>query len=375
MLQVVLRDAPRIVGDESDPEKTEGGERQQQPMVSLRARKTDEGYLLDLKIHHALYDAVSLPLLIEDLHLLLSEQRLPDRKLVYTDFLALTTMQQALNERRAFWTDYLHDVRPMRLRQPQTDGAHKRVGIFKPGIFSMAAELEAVARREGLSLQAILFAAYAKVYAGLTAASGNEARDVVLGIYLSNRSHLTDLESLPAPTVNLVPLLVRSPNETSILELAKDVQRDLQAIGDTASRCSVGLWEVVEWTGVQVDTFVNFLKLPDSPNEHEEGGSRSEQDGGVLIRPVDGLRLQERLQVVEAPQNPTEKMLPELEELKGSVVDAYQHSLDIEMTVTNDGKLDAGLFCAEEMLGLERAGEALQEMVLMLEKVVGKARE
>ncbi|KAK3699962.1 hypothetical protein LTR37_016206 [Vermiconidia calcicola] len=399
MLQVVLRDTPRGVRHEGGSEGTDLGGRQQQPMVSLRARKADEGYLLDLKIHHALYDAVSLPLVIEDFRLLLSEQRLPDRKLEYAYFLALAATQQALNERKVFWKHYLQNVRPMRLRQPQTDGAQMRVEIFKPGIFSMAAELEAVARREGLSLQAILFAAYAKVYTSLAAvaidASDNEASDVVLGIYLSNRSHLTDLESLPAPTVNLVPLLVRSPKEKSVLELAKQVQRDLQAIGDTAARCSVALWEVVEWTGVQVDTFVNFLKLPDSPNEQEDGGNRSEQDGGVLIHPVDGLRLQERQRVAEAPQNSTEKMLPELEDLRGSVVDAYQvshvpvhrldfsravtdkrqHSLDIEMTVTNDGKLDVGLFCPEELLGLQRAGEALQEMVAMLEKVVGKARE
>jgi hypothetical protein len=54
--------------------------------------------------------------------------------------------------------------------------------------------------------------------------------------------------------------------------------------------------------------------------------------------------------------------------------DTSQHSIDIEMTVT-DGKLDVGLFCPESMVSLERAEEALTEFKALLEKVVGKAKE
>jgi hypothetical protein len=53
--------------------------------------------------------------------------------------------------------------------------------------------------------------------------------------------------------------------------------------------------------------------------------------------------------------------------------DTSQHSIDIEMTVT-DGGLDIGLFCPESMVSLEQGEEALTEFKALLEKVVGKAK-
>ena len=64
----------------------------------------------------------------------------------------------------------------------------------------------------------------------------------------------------------------------------------------------------------------------------------------------------------------------EVDDLLTSFANVSQHSIDIEMTVA-DGKLGVGIFCPEEMLGLEKAEEALQELKSTLEKLVGKTEE
>ena len=386
LLQIVLRNSPNSYETRSRLREKSPGT---QPLVSLEAQQNEAGFLFSLRIHHALYDAISLPLIVQDLQNVLSEKEPAVSKLKSEDYIAFSVTKEARQYRKDFWTEYLKDVKPMHLQQSVTDGRHKRVEIFKLGIFSNAADLEKIARKESLSTQALLFAAYAKVYAmlieqapGTTATEADT--DVVLGIYLSNRSHLADLKSLPAPTVNLVPLLVRSPQQKSLLDVARQIQADLQEIG-TPERSAVGLWEIFEWTGIKVDTFVNFLKLPDIGNDDASNEGRE----CVVIREIDERRTEERSRVVE-PLNEEFNVPVELQSLEG--MDAYkvcsgsckrkirrnanfwQHSVDIEMTIT-DGKLDVGLFCPEDMIDLEQANEALEEFRRVLEKLAGKAKQ
>jgi hypothetical protein len=70
---------------------------------------------------------------------------------------------------------------------------------------------------------------------------------------------------------------VRTPLQSNIVESAKQIQQDLQQIGEL-SIATTSLWEIKNWTGVVVDTFVNFLTLPDA------GEARS-MDEGVKIVP------------------------------------------------------------------------------------------
>jgi hypothetical protein len=312
VLQVVLRADP-----ENADEEREAALNIQQPMVSLQFEKNDAGHELKLKMHHALYDAVSLPILVHDIASLLAGKSLSTPKLEFEDFIASSVTHRSRQVRKHFWSDYLDDFNPLTLIQPQADGQQKRVEIFKPAFFSGVDDVEKIARKENISLQSVLFAAYAKIYSTLGPASDSASQDVVLGIYLSNRSHLSDLESLAAPTVNLVQLLVRAPLQSSLLEVAKRVQEHLQKIG-TAQNSAVGLWEVEQWTGVRIDTFVNFLKLPGVDNE--DAGRQCE----VHIKAVDDGRREDRSRVVEPGDGGGFVMPRALEGMKG--VDASQVS-------------------------------------------------
>ena len=361
-----------------------------QPMVSLRASRLDEGFELKLKIHHALYDAVSLPLLIGDFRGLLASLRPSRSSIKFEDFLALSLTSEAERKRKDFWTRYLANAKPVHIPQPATPGAQRRVEIFHPSLFTNCAALEAMARKEGVTVQSLLFAAYASIYARLAHTTTNEDKDdngtdVVLGIYLSNRSHLPDLSSLAAPTLNLVPLLVRSPESTGLLECAKQIQQDLGEIG-TAEHSAVGLWEIVEWTGIRVDTFVNFLKLPDGNEMEDKEDAHGKHN--VNIEEASDRRIAARSQVVRPPAG-TFEMPTELNEMKvadayqvspffvpvamSKIIDAYQHSVDIEATVAN-GELDMGIFCPESMLAQPDAEGVLEDVRKALEKLVGKSK-
>ncbi|KAK5701155.1 NRPS protein [Elasticomyces elasticus] len=359
MLQVVLKEAKNsftVQGEEHHPDHC-------QPMVALGGFKDHGVWRLELSIHHALYDAVSLPILIQDFKTLLGRAEPQKSSVGYSDFLALSASADSCEARKTFWTSYLRNIAPGQLRQPEASGQHKRVELFKPGLFPDVSKLEGLSRKQGVTVQALVFAAYAKLYASLVTGSTDaadssikdEGSDVVLGIYLSNRSHLPELDKLAAPTLNLVPLLIRSASEKSLLELAKQVQIDLGNIG-SAQNSAAGLWEIAEWTGVKVDTFVNFIKLAEQSEDAED-------EGGVVITGLDERRTTEYARVAE-PKDVGIKTPPSGLE-KRALGDAYLYSVDLEATITH-GALDVGLFSPEEMLGLDKGEKVLEKLRDML---------
>jgi hypothetical protein len=397
MIQVVLRQVPdNFTSGECKPKIAPT-----QPMAHLHATSTADGWRVQLSIHHALYDAISLPLLMEDFQTLVSGVSPTASQISQADFLALSLKPSAQTSRQSFWKSYLSKAKPLSLQQPASNQVQTRVEIFKPGLLPMTSTLEATARRENLTPQSILFAAHARVYAKLARRTQSDTSDddVVLGIYLAGRSHIEHLPTLRSPTLNLVPLLVRSVSSTPLLDIAKQIQQDLQAIG-SAENSAVGLWEIAAWTGVKVDTFVNFLRLPDAAEENENE-HKNGQDEVVRLEAIDDERLAARSQLINPKNNGETQSVDfqvpkELSPLKGQSqtqdVSAYlvsyhksskgpdplareqtltylppQHSLDLEATLTPSGTLDVGLFCPTAMLGLPEAEKTLEELRKELE--------
>ncbi|KAK6441335.1 NRPS protein [Oleoguttula sp. CCFEE 5521] len=356
LVQVVFRTADNAITFEDEVLTAEVA----QPLMHLHAQKVEEVWELRLSIHHALYDAVSLPGLISDFGTLLRGSSLAPKTVTQEDFVALAVTDEAQRSRQAFWTTYLRRIKQRQIAERTTLGTHGRVEIFQPALISSTNNLATLARDNDISIQSSFFATCAKVYAGLgQGVSGGE--DVVLGIYLANRSHLDNLSSLRAPTLNLVPLAIRSAGSRSLLELAKQIHRDLQEIG-TAVNSAVALWEIEKWTAVTVDCFVNFLKLPDA--EEDSSG-----DVDIKLEEANDGRLEQRAGLISRPGSDRFTMPAQLQGLPGMraykvrlhscstsdyVTDFSQHSLDIEASV-RDGALHMGIFCPDALLDLEEA--------------------
>ncbi|KAI7241594.1 peptide synthetase, partial [Hortaea werneckii] len=411
VLQVALKTPPPSFHDET--KKTLHGSVHNQPMVDLSVSNVNEGhYRLSLKIHHVLYDAVSLPLLVQDFNTLLLHQEPRPSPIKYEDFLALSLPPQVQQTRRNFWTSYLADIKqPLRLRQPSSTGTElgrksqepkTRVEIFKPGLLPSTTELDRIARKEGITVQALLFAAYAQIYAALASrtqqprdttashvSSSVETEDLLLGIYLSSRTLLPSLEHLPAPTLNLVPLAIRAPRSKPLVALAREVQRDLERINDSPSSAedgdgegggnpsSVGLWEIKQWTGREVDTFVNFLRVPGGHDDDGDSGrnlvreaesvadKRKGEGYSRIVRPEIGSSSKQQVELemktTAAAGRGNDGVPAELGGLE-KIADAYPASLDLEATISPSGTLDVGIFCPEEMLGLQEAEGVLEAL-------------
>ncbi|CUS14787.1 unnamed protein product [Tuber aestivum] len=252
------------------------------PPVFLCTLNTPTETFIFITIHHALYDGVSLPRLIAKFQGFLDKSigRLPTPDPEGPDFVDTVAFMQSrdLGHQRSFWTRYLTESSSTCVPEKphSTSPPEKRVAHFQPRALSNVAKLEKECRQRGISVQAVFLAAYAKIFAQQQCDKHGplgSRKDAIFGIYLSNR-HLpvADIESLAAPTLNIVPIRVLAPGNKSTAEVARQIQGDLMTIGDPENSV-VPLWRIREWTGVQVDCFFNFLKLPGSPmwNSNDDG--------------------------------------------------------------------------------------------------------
>lgn len=256
LLQVILKTAPESFFDTKAPR----ADSPTQPMVQMVASNSSKGYDLELRIQHSLYDAVSIPRLVEEFQITINGMTPPTPSIGFVNYLALSLTPKVQQSRQNFWKHYLQDAHPLHLRQSRRESSRK-VQIFKPAAFSSCASLQHCGREAQVTIQALLFAAYAKVYAAHASNEGDSG-DVVFGIYVANRSHLPELDQLAAPTLNLLPIFVPSPTRSGLVDIAKRIDSDLRLIG-SAENSGVSLAEIYRWTGVKVDSFVNFLRLPE----------------------------------------------------------------------------------------------------------------
>ena len=178
-------------------------------------------------------------------------------------------------QQKAFWISYLSGSISAQMNGISSFEA-ERVQLFRPNLIVNLSLIEKKLREHGISFQAYFFAVFARVHAKLVSdtqkTSEEEVAELVVGVYLANRSHESKgLAELLAPTVNVVPLRLPLQPALSIFESARMVQDDLSRIS-SIENCTVSLSDIHDWTGVKIDCFVNFLRLPDmekAPASHE----------------------------------------------------------------------------------------------------------
>lgn len=244
-----------------------------------------------LDIHHALYDGVSLDIIMAQLQEIYHCQ-IPSfqGQFQMEDFLAVGLTDASQKARRRFWSSYLGESENPVFPLVEHDfGWIARQSQFTPGLIPSTQRLSAIAKLHGISIQVIFFAAFARVHASHLSKVGVQiSKDIVFGIYLANRSHpIEGLTTLASPTLNLVPLRIRDVLSTSVVESAKTVQQDLHALS-TPDNSGVGLWEISDWAGVVIDCFVNFLSLPGGSDDgNNDGIVDEEEEIGWVPKPVD----------------------------------------------------------------------------------------
>ncbi|KAJ0119826.1 hypothetical protein J7T55_014031 [Diaporthe amygdali] len=321
------------------------------PFVSLRLQPNGvRNWVLRLKIHHALYDGVSLPMIMERFKDLLSQGAATGKRengLASWGGLVFSSMnEQTRTSQKSFWTQYLDGAKavPLRLANSNSTSMGKRVSFLMQTAVSNTSRLKALCLQHGISIQSAFLAAYARVLSKL---SGRN--DVVFGVYIANRS----IEQTSTyPTLCLIPLRVRVPEAFDIVEVASVIQRDIFDISKPEN-VTVGLWEIKDWTGVLVETFVNFLSLP------EDDSSTGKDDGVVEL---EAIRFDDATTAVEDESTAVDpRQVSWLE--KNTVSDAYPDAVDIEVSMQDNGAMDIGVFGSFGKLG-EHGAEDLEGMLV-----------
>ncbi|OAP63710.1 hypothetical protein AYL99_02937 [Fonsecaea erecta] len=328
--------------------KSEAAEKYDFPW-RLRFDSAGQESIVALRIHHALYDAVSFQLLITRLEKICAgtgSQIHPN-----TDMSTLiSNIRAARPLTQAFWTQYLGQGR-------DTLRAVSRGSFTAPRVEKYYAKLLPVERlsnrlrHHGLGIQALFFAAYARVYEGICrdVERGTKAGsgDVVVGIYLANRSlDIDGIMELVAPTFNIVPLRIRSGQE-NLLQSALQIQHDLSEITNP-EHCGVCMRDIYTWTGVSLHTFVNFLSLP--TDDPEGAQSSGDQSGEVKVTHADmSPEQKDGFQELDTPSPFLNGMAVDADTTKWCLP-----AIDIEAKV-EDGYLDMGVFAPVDMLSDDEA--------------------
>ncbi|CRK22820.1 hypothetical protein BN1723_012791 [Verticillium longisporum] len=347
-LQIVL--APNVTGPHSQISLLGSGSEKEVasecwPQVRMTAEQHADGvWELTLNIHHALYDGITLPGILDKLRQNVvnnnkkDEQKNPSSR-PWRSFIAHHQSPGIIDERKAFWTQYLADAADSAPPPQQTHHSFgDRTAYLRRSAVSGMGTMSTSCASNGVGLPALVFAAVAQ---SLHARRVPSSEPVIFGIYYSNRAEKDDPATELYPTLNLLPLKVMVQEKTGLMELAQDVQQDLHRITSLANS-TVGLWEIKEWTGVAVDVFVNFLNLP-----------KRQEPPDVFHEVVDDRLFNE-------DNRPTSRASPDPSNFdatwlsKNTVRGAFPAAMDIEAAVNGDA-LDMGVFGSVARTTIEEA--------------------
>ncbi|KAI8263945.1 Nonribosomal peptide synthetase 2 [Colletotrichum sp. SAR 10_98] len=331
------------------------------PQVHLSAKQEDDkSWLLQLKLQHSLYDGFSLPALMQ--HLLSTIQGQDSKEAMELDlwrsFLGAHHHHEVKDDNRKFWTEYFEGIIPTTSSKPDdTTKSLERVSLLRRSAISGTANLQGSCSQAGVGLPALFFAAAAKtLQKSKILSSSLNTNEVVFGIYYANRSLAENLQPT-FPTLNLVPLRVRVYETASIIAIAQRVQEDLHLI---SSHSTVGLWEIKDWTGLEIDCFVNFLHLGDDDKEILQAGNVSFE----LVSngdEIEGLTKTDGNSGLSS--SVTARWL-----VDNAVRDAFPDAVDIEASI-KEGAMDIGVFGSAAKVSQSSAGELISVLSCILKEL------
>ncbi|XP_044716048.1 AMP-binding enzyme domain-containing protein [Hirsutella rhossiliensis] len=298
--------------------------------------ESGRGLGLRLKIHHALYDGFSLPALVSRLCELLNGGSIGDEQGLsrWARYCIAPCLSEAKRRRQIFWTAYLGEGAATSSSVMPSTVFTERVLYLDGSAIKDIGRLRVTASQSGISLQSLFLAGLATALDKRNPRGGRES--MVLGIYLANQTaDEGDSPQAVFPTLNLAPLKVQlGHDDEGLVTLARAIQDDIHSLSSDG-RAEVGLWEIMAWTGVKVDCFVNFLAdLPSASVDTD-----SDRQAAVTLTPV-----QDPGDASTTNNEDSDSALLEQPWVQRNAVrDAFPPSVDVEASV-QDLKLAMGIF-------------------------------
>ncbi|KAL5600877.1 uncharacterized protein BROUX77_005126 [Berkeleyomyces rouxiae] len=302
-----------------------------------------------LSIHHALYDANSLPAIIEVFMENIQKARNGVCEVIRVDMTPWKSLLfqplLSIEQRKNFWTMKLCNITSSPGISPLNP--EQRVESFYPALVQDLTATKRVCAREGISIQAFVFANFAQEVA---AAQGQQ--DALFGVYMGNSGAFPMLHRT-FPMLSLVPLHVSIASNESVVCTAKKIQIELHLLTDPVLS-QTGLHEIHNWAGVSISRFFNFLSMPSSLPDTQAPivatpcplSANSDDNSRILL----SRNIWQPVQDAFWPS---------------PIVSAFQHSIDIEAAI-RENHLDIGIFGALEIATDHKVQEMAEHIKIVM---------
>ncbi|KAL8996350.1 MAG: hypothetical protein Q9169_004116 [Polycauliona sp. 2 TL-2023] len=254
------------------------------PPAKLQHVRSDTQDLVMLKLHHATYDAWTIPALISDLAALSQNRDLP-RTQAFKPFVTHTLNTLRTPAQKSYWRNsLLHSQPTLLVPSPTTTNPTSTTSIFLtfPSALPSLSALIQKCQSTSLSLPSLILTAFARTLARHTSTT-----NPLFGLYQTGRSDSYDgIEDLCAPCLNITPVCVPSVLQRTITESAQKLQMDL---AERVPYEQSFLAEVLEFAGLGVEepvfnTFVNILNTPPTNvgSKSPQFEAEAEEKGGLF---------------------------------------------------------------------------------------------
>lgn len=335
------------------------------PPVRLRLIQGLTYDVMLLTIHHALYDAFSLPLIISDFAKLYRDE-VVDVPPQWQDFVGQTTQHLQSSAKPSFWQQALHGFDrtiieptcPNRCSSPPNQAF-----ISLPSTLTEVPTLSLRSSTYKVPLTTVLLLSFARSLSALTGTNNPIFGTFTLG---RSASSFSGLSQLAGPCLNVLPLVVRSPWEEPWYLKAQDIQMQLAA---RISHEQDALPDVLEWVGgwmgesgvMPFNAFVNILWRE---REERQSVQASEREGADNMFQVMDVGVPSDF----VPKRGSERTETGLEWLRWPKV---ADGVYVDIALSRDGKsVDVGARVEGEVIGQEEArkwlsgiGERVNDML------------
>lgn len=263
--------------------------------VRLRHLKAADNDGILIIIHHSLYDAWSMPMLVSELSNLYREQTL-DASPDFPGFVDFSFRSLAQLDEKAYWTSALKSRASTFIRgTSDTSQLPKQMFIGAWEKVKNLSIMESKCRAAGLSLQTIVLLAVARTIAKATGTASP-----LMGLYQTGRSAaFNDIEKLAGPCLNVNPIVVpdaipstnTQDQEQGIIQQAQNIQA---ALADRVSYEQSSLRDILGWVNPDgpaplFNTWVNLLwmqnNIPRAP-EHPPKQDDTQDENVELFQPL-----------------------------------------------------------------------------------------
>ncbi|CRG90024.1 hypothetical protein PISL3812_07065 [Talaromyces islandicus] len=252
------------------------------PPIRLRLVKANDRDGVILIIHHASYDAWSMPILVDELAAKYQEKSV-DSNPDFPSFVQFTVRSLKDVNNTAYWDSYIGNsastvIKPSFTATTGSDTKSTQLFVGAWEKVRNLDHLERVCRSSGISLQSMVLLAVSRVLGRLT-----EIPSPTFGLYQTGRSAaFAGIERLSGPCLNVTPFTARDvlvenddPVLSSTLEKARSIQADLAnrvSYEQSSLREILDLWRSRNGTGSSLfNVWVNLLWAQQpAPNDGEK---------------------------------------------------------------------------------------------------------